>query len=557
VPTALSNVIAISAGMEHNEALQTNGFVYVWGNASNPGYADVPFQTNAVAISAGWHYGSALLTDTTVQNWGQGDTDITIDSVVALSAEPTMCWLSAPTTMRPLFGGDLETFLRLRGANTNIFVVASSTTNLFFQWQRSITNVWSNLAGKTNPVLPFTGLQDSDDGTYRVIVSNSLRLIASRPVLVETLHAPIIALQSPELNMRRLLFAVSENLSVLVTNTGARFLQYDWIKDGATAPMAMGSSAMLSYYSTNTAGDYHVVIHNPAGSVTSAVWHVSISLSGGATMWGSTSFGERNGLSQRETNWVAIAVGSFHTLGLRENGTVVAWGNNTTGGQTNVPAGLTNVVAIAAGDFHNLALLENGTVRAWGGSASGQTNVPSGLTNVTSIAAAGAQSLALRSDGTLAAWGFTAVPAGVSNVAAISAGTYHALGLRSNGTVQVWQHTDYEYFDPPAGLTNVVATASGTFHALALKEGGTITGWGRNWYGETNPPAGLSNVWKIAAGLDFSMALKNDGTVTAWGRSDSGQTNVQTGFFDTYAIAAGSYHSVALAYNAALEYPAC
>src|SRR4051812_21495190 len=54
-------------------------------------------------------------------------------------------------------------------------------------------------------------------------------------------------------------------------------------------------------------------------------------------------------------------------------GTVVAWGGNQRG-QTNVPAGLTNAIAVAGGTFHSIALRSDGTVVAWG-SAFAQTNV--------------------------------------------------------------------------------------------------------------------------------------------------------------------------------------
>ena len=52
---------------------------------------------------------------------------------------------------------------------------------------------------------------------------------------------------------------------------------------------------------------------------------------------------------------VAIAAGQFHTVTLKQDGTVVAWGYNKEG-QTTVPAGLSGVVAIAAGWKHTVAL---------------------------------------------------------------------------------------------------------------------------------------------------------------------------------------------------------
>ena len=52
---------------------------------------------------------------------------------------------------------------------------------------------------------------------------------------------------------------------------------------------------------------------------------------------------------------VAIAAGQFHTVTLKQDGTVVAWGYNSDG-QTKVPAGLSGVVAIAAGTYQTVAL---------------------------------------------------------------------------------------------------------------------------------------------------------------------------------------------------------
>ena len=67
----------------------------------------------------------------------------------------------------------------------------------------------------------------------------------------------------------------------------------------------------------------------------------------------------------------AVAAGSYHSLALKADGTVVSWGHNTSG-QTNVPASLSNVVAIAAGGRHSLALKEDGTIAAWGENLAGQ-----------------------------------------------------------------------------------------------------------------------------------------------------------------------------------------
>ena len=82
------------------------------------------------------------------------------------------------------------------------------------------------------------------------------------------------------------------------------------------------------------------------------------------------------------TNITAIAAGAFHALALRQDGTVWTWGYNyygrlgdgtTTDSSTPVqvlgPGGsgyLTNITAIAAGYYHSLALRQDGTVWTWG-----------------------------------------------------------------------------------------------------------------------------------------------------------------------------------------------
>jgi len=44
-------------------------------------------------------------------------------------------------------------------------------------------------------------------------------------------------------------------------------------------------------------------------------------------------------------------------------------------GDTVVPAGLTNVAAIAAGGFHSLALKEDGTLALWGTISEGVSTI--------------------------------------------------------------------------------------------------------------------------------------------------------------------------------------
>jgi hypothetical protein len=160
-------------------------------------------------------------------------------------------------------------------------------------------------------------------------------------------------------------------------------------------------------------------------------------------MWGDGY--EFNGYSGKTnpppsaTNVTAIAVGDYHCLALRKNGTVVAWGRSNEG-QTNVPASCTNIMAIAVGSYHSLALRSNGTMIAWGQNIYNQTNIPAGLTNVIAISAAGNYNFVLKADGKVMAWGGVAgSPYPYSDIVRLDAGSYSGNNfypiIRANGTV--------------------------------------------------------------------------------------------------------------------------
>ena len=107
-----------------------------------------------------------------------------------------------------------------------------------------------------------------------------------------------------------------------------------------------------------------------AGMAPSPVATAAYFRRGGIMVWGFNDYGQCN-VPADLTNAAAFALGGYHGLALRSDGTVTAWGNNYSG-QCNVPAGLSNVVAVAAGSNHSLALRADGTVTAWGNNDYGQ-----------------------------------------------------------------------------------------------------------------------------------------------------------------------------------------
>ncbi len=219
-----------------------------------------------------------------------------------------------------------------------------------------------------------------------------------------------------------------------------------------------------------------------------------------------------------------IASGGAHSLAVKSDGTVRAWGANNDGqvgsGSSNTThftpvqvSGLTNVKAVAGGAFHSLALKNDGTVWAWGYNAEGQLG-----------------------DGTNTSWSTPVKVGGLSNVVAISAdgSGNHSMALKSDGTVWAWGEngagrlgdgttTDRNKPVKVTGLTGIKAISAGTGHSMAAKSDGTVWTWGSNVDGElgdgtennSRPTPGkvknLTDAKAVEAG-GHSLALRIDTT---------------------------------------------
>jgi len=316
-----------------------------------------------------------------------------------------------------------------------------------------------------------------------------------------------------------------------------------------------------------------------------------------------------------------VVAGDFFTVALMSDGTVWAWGDNDFGQlgdgtniQRTVPvqvkgeAGtgfLSGITDIAAGSFHSLALRDDGTVWAWGYNFFGQlgdgsglyldSNTPvsvSGLSNVSSVSAGVNHSLALKSDGTVWAWGWNDIgqlgdgsliqkdspvqvlgEAGagtfLSDVQSISSGGFHSTALKNDGAVVwVWGDKDFaqlgdgtvgdgdpgttvsgDYSEIPVQTTlisDVIGISSGNAHTLAIDSAGlSLWAWGSNDFGQLgNGSSGdrdpstinagdyeatpvqvvfTSDIYSIGAGFRHSLASTTDGGVWVWGENDCGQ----------------------------------
>ena len=281
-------------------------------------------------------------------------------------------------------------------------------------------------------------------------------------------------------------------------------------------------------------------------------------------------------ITQRYT----IAAGDAHTLGVKNNGTVIAAGSNDCN-QCNVSS-WSNIVAVAAGWKYSVGLKSDGTVVAVGENEDGQCNT-SGWKDIVAICTWSDQynsvTVGLKADGTvvrsdgkklwedsqivsidagqnfvigLTAGGGVVVTrlSGDSNletattwkdIIAVSSGGVHALGLKADGTVLSTKYYSWKYNSSPGedyvdSWSSIKAVSAGYVHSVGLKKDGTVIStsisslYGSSDYGQTDV-SGWKNVVEIATYDDHTVGLINDGTVVAVGRNDCGQCDV-TGWTD-------------------------
>ena len=222
-------------------------------------------------------------------------------------------------------------------------------------------------------------------------------------------------------------------------------------------------------------------------------------------------------------NIVSIAAGDFHTVGLRSDGSVVAVGYDAFG-QCDTGT-WKDIVGIAAGSYHTVGLRRDGSVVAVGDNEFGQCNV-STWKNIIAVAAGEGHTVGLCSDGTAVATGDNKY--GQCNVSdwkdivAITAGVSHTVGLQSNNVTVAVGYTAYNQCEP---LDSVTAIAAGRYHTVGLRKNGTVVANGWNWYGQCDVE-NWKNIVAIAAGPYHTVGLQKNGNVLAVGNNDSGQCDV-------------------------------
>ena len=310
VPANISNVVAIACGRDHNLALKADGTVLAWGDDNDlifgnyTGACDVPpGLSNVVEVAGLWGASLALKADGTVVAWGQnysGATSVPSDltnvanifsgreDTLALKSDDTVVgWgdSSFGTAVVPASVSNIITLavgaandMALTGTEAprqvqppfNVTMSAEGTVlfkagflgspPMAYQWQMNGTNI----PGANRDTLLLTNVQFPLSGSYSLIVSNGYGMTQSSNATLNVL--PLLITMPPT---NQLLY-VGDSTTLAVAVSGVQPFSYQWYSNNIALPGETNSSLALNSVTTNTSGNYNVVVTNPYGSLPSS-----------------------------------------------------------------------------------------------------------------------------------------------------------------------------------------------------------------------------------------------------------------------------------------------
>lgn len=280
--------------------------------------------------------------------------------------------------------------------------------------------------------------------------------------------------------------------------------------------------------------------------------------------------------------WEKVKAGSEFSLAIKSDGTLWGWGYNANG-QLGISSNYQSVSTptridndknwkdIAVGSYHSIALKEDGTI--WGAGFSGNGQVGAGSntqyeefvqigtdTDWVYVEAGYGCSFAIKKDSSLWAWGYNGegqlgvgdlidryspTQIGSDNVwKNISCGGLFVVGIKYDNSLWRWglyitkdsSEYIYENIVNPFCVNedNWIMASAGFQTIFAIKENGTLWAYGDNinyalgdssitFTDEFIPVTHDSNWHYIEAGSVFTFAINNSGELYAWGNNMYGQ----------------------------------
>ena len=141
-------------------------------------------------------------------------------------------------------------------AGADFIAIAGGSSPLSYQWRLDGTDV----PGATNAFLILNAVQFTNAGVYTLSVTNAFGAVVSSNAVLTVLGVPVVILHPQDQQLY-----VGEDLNLRVAAAGTPPLSYLWRFNGVNIPGGTNATLLVSNVTTNEAGEYFVIVANPAG----------------------------------------------------------------------------------------------------------------------------------------------------------------------------------------------------------------------------------------------------------------------------------------------------
>ncbi|MEI6607024.1 MAG: cadherin-like beta sandwich domain-containing protein, partial [Verrucomicrobiota bacterium] len=261
----------------------------------------------------------------------------------AIAAGGDTSYVLKPDATVAAWGDNSNGQTNIPGSLTGVTLIAAGGDHAMALKSNGTVQAWGKIwngSGYVNETVPvgLTGVTAIAAGAYHAVA-----IAATQP--------PIITSSPPA----SLTVTQGGTATMSIVATGA--VSYQWRKNGVAIPGATGATLLLNNVQAGDASSYSVLVTNAYGSVTSTSVTLTVNAptTGAVLAWGAGAtntgtdpeFGQAMVPSRLNAGTATTAGGLYHSVALKNDGTVTAWGSNTNG-QTNIPAGLSTVSAVAS-----------------------------------------------------------------------------------------------------------------------------------------------------------------------------------------------------------------